>query len=584
MPLADELTTVQTKITARASDIDDLLALGQSSATTALLNDIKAKLNALQSDHTDILNEVNTFPAKINAKLGFDAQLDQVKIEQNYQILDALDACENPADFYTALACALLGGVDWLLENPTFTQALRNFLIAQIQAGVGTAFDGSGIMTDRLVEIYDAVEACEIDIDCLVLAVATFSELNTTVRQRVADEIQLTFDTRNLIFTLASETLEELYDLLNRMKAYWLDENGNLRQIEQTSFTATGNIVHPVQLMGWDLASYVRSVVAKNKQEWATGNPYINGRWDGYMMQYLPDYNIGATYLNLPSGIIAIDPFIPSTVSGMIDYLNLPVCEYEENGELTETSPSPCRDILANGTELPKTLAPDNLPYLPASIITMPNVGRESLASATKQLWDYIGIFQNIEALANWINANEHGVFAGSNPVDATARQRLLELIHFTYYRLTEPDPELRKVTFLSAWSVALFDQRTQGFIYDQRTYDFLNKIFAPAEPVFTFVNGLDWVNGTTVGYSQETIDQITSGADRTFGTTELNQFSSTERALFENPARQGELWYEYIGNSALNAGIYLMTPAQHGCAQAVRRGEKTVQDCINEL
>ncbi|MEQ8677116.1 MAG: hypothetical protein RLP44_29730 [Aggregatilineales bacterium] len=169
MPLADELTTVQTKITARASDIDDLLALGQSSATTALLNDIKATLNALQSDHTDILNEVNTFPAKINAKLGFDAQLGQAKIEQNYQILDALDACENPVDFYTALACALFGGVDWLLENPTFTQALRNFLIAQIQAGVGTEFDATGISNERLIAFYDLIESCgSTDIhDCL---------------------------------------------------------------------------------------------------------------------------------------------------------------------------------------------------------------------------------------------------------------------------------------------------------------------------------------------------------------------------------------------------------------------------------
>jgi hypothetical protein len=194
MPLANDLTLVQTKIAARLSDIDSLLALGQNSTTTTLLNSIKAELFQLQSQHNNIISELYTFPTKINTKLGFNSTLDQAKIEQNYQVLEALDNCENPQNFYTSLACALLGAANWILGDFDFVQSLRSFLVSEIQASVGTEFTGTGLTIDRLIQIYDYVASCdqlsgEELYSCLVTQLTQYPELEIPLKKRYIDLI-----------------------------------------------------------------------------------------------------------------------------------------------------------------------------------------------------------------------------------------------------------------------------------------------------------------------------------------------------------------------------------------------------------
>jgi hypothetical protein len=329
-------------------------------------------------------------------------------------------------------------------------------------------------------------------------------------------------------------------------------------------------IVHPAQLSGWELAEYMRCVIDNNRLDWIA-NGVTTPTWNNYMMQYLPDLN--------PTDIVAIDPFDPEPFTSV--YLTFDDCEYDQEGALLNP---PCKQQLSQ--EIWQLKALDYLPYLPASLTTATVEGREALAQATWDLWKSIGIFSvydgngdiqpDVEAVARWINANEHGIVGGISANDKDARQDLLAFIHYTYWRNIPPGKD-RFIVFLSAWSVALFQLRNG---VNDRTYLFLDLLLTPTEllagGMFSeFANDpsmLDWGSSSASQYSSRIQGALNNGATRTFGSSELDAFTPEDRTAFRE-AEEGVLWVIYISNSAnsLN-GVYLMTTDQFNYAQSLKQ------------
>ena len=238
----------------------------------------------------------------------------------------------------------------------------------------------------------------------------------------------------------------------------------------------------------------------------------IAREWITYSMTYLPDLN--------STPIMSIDPFDPKP---LIDaYLGLTDC--------SETVITNCKDpaVAAEITdnfvqELQLPITTDFLPFLPSTVFTRPDLGRRVLAQATMQLWEMIGIFQNVEIMARWINAKEHNVFKDTPPTGNTeARNQLLDFIHFTYWRNIPPGVD-RLTSFLSAWSVTLFQIQADT---NDRTYIFLSDLLTPTQELrdgewANFANdtsNLDWTNPSQGQYSLEIQNALAGGATRTFG------------------------------------------------------------------
>ena len=103
------------------------------------------------------------------------------------------------------------------------------------------------------------------------------------------------------------------------------------------------------------------------------------------------------------------------------------------------------------------------------------------MASATLKIWDTLGVFQDPREIVAWVNYQEHGGVLA----DEVNLRYLNELIHHSYFYVAEGDRE----TFLAAWSVALFEQRTLtdknkvAYNVEGRTFEFLDKILTPFDP-----------------------------------------------------------------------------------------------------
>jgi hypothetical protein len=228
-------------------------------------------------------------------------------------------------------------------------------------------------------------------------------------------------------------------------------------------------------LNGWEYTKFARRVIQIDHDIYdATFDTAVSRLWNS--QNWLPTANalLRTDWSGIP-GITNIDPVYSLTPNSpyeliqswrnWVDTENPPLCS-----EPVPLCPDDCYveeayTSTGNAVDLAWAGAPRTdgfLPYFPASIITGCQTGRLSLARATQVLLEEVGIFQNVEEIARWINAKEHNIFKEEGDLDA--RQDMLAFIHFTYWR--EPPPGMeRKVVFLSGWSVALFQIRAASMI-----------------------------------------------------------------------------------------------------------------------
>lgn len=220
------------------------------------------------------------------------------------------------------------------------------------------------------------------------------------------------------------------------------------------------------------------------------------------------------------------------------------------------------------------------LPYLPKSIITSCVPARRSLAKGTIALWNEIGIYQNYEEVTRLVNALEHGNVLNTSDL----RQTMFQFLHHIYHT-TSTLFGSREEEYIAAMTSAIieFDNVSKS---DMRTYEFLTKMLTKVEHqtadtdfAYEYANeslGVSWETYNPNLYTSTTQQIISTGATRTFGSTEFNNLSPARRALLVDQKVNGTGfggWVEFLPlNSTITAngapdGVFLMTPEQHGYA-----------------
>lgn len=233
------------------------------------------------------------------------------------------------------------------------------------------------------------------------------------------------------------------------------------------------------------------------------------------------------------------------------------------------------------------------LPFLPKSIITGCVPARKSLARATLALWAEIGIYQNLEDIARFVNALEHGSIIQDSDTSSNATQAridLMQFLHFIYYQTTIND---RNVEYLAGMSSAILEFDNARDKVDNRTYIFLENLLKPVSqlPLGTafanVVTNINWSSGDTSQYSLRMQNAVAAGAIRTFGSTEINALSASSfHDLVQRHQNQSEGWVVFISanldwpdvgyNPADStpqapAGVFLMTIDQFNYAQGLQ-------------
>lgn len=227
------------------------------------------------------------------------------------------------------------------------------------------------------------------------------------------------------------------------------------------------------------------------------------------------------------------------------------------------------------------------LPFLPKSIMTGCESGRRSLAKGTLTIWSEIGIYQDLEDIARWVNALEHGGIIQGDSQDGI---NLMQFLHFIYH---QTDIVERDVKYIAAMSSAILEFDNANNV-DERAYRFLIQLLTPVSQLpdgigfATVVVNIDWEDSSTSQYTTEMQSIVADGAIRTFGSTEINSLQPsnfhTLVQQFLNSSGDGG-WVEFIStnNNWPNQGyvatdpqpqapdgVFLMTINQFNYAQGL--------------
>lgn len=217
------------------------------------------------------------------------------------------------------------------------------------------------------------------------------------------------------------------------------------------------------------------------------------------------------------------------------------------------------------------------LPFLPKSVLTSNADARRGLAEATIRLWEEIGVYySDYEAVARLTNMLEHTGTLTSRE----ARRALLQFLHYIYHSTTPQAGVTREAEYIAGMSSLIFDisgseHRTYKFILNIITFieDLavqLAEEVAPGpgvlheqalelflgyatESLYADGGNNDWNIYTPERYDAVVNRMINKQATRTFGDSEFNNLSESDRVTIVDAERNtsGSQWVAFFPETA---------------------------------